>query len=67
MDCTFRDTKDVISLYSKEEIQKADLLVEFTNDDFLFTYAGLRQVVDKYLVQDRSGVECMKLRSSCIL
>ena len=23
--------------------------------DFLFTYAGLRQVVDKYLVQDRSG------------
>ena len=22
--------------------------------DFLFTYAGLRQVVDKYLVQDRS-------------
>jgi len=25
--------------------------------DFLFTYAGLRQVVDKYLVQDRSAGE----------
>ena len=23
--------------------------------DYLFTYAGLRQVVDKYLVQDRSS------------
>ena len=23
--------------------------------DFLFTYAGLRQIVDKYLVQDRSN------------
>ena len=22
--------------------------------DYLFTYAGLRQIVDKYLVQDRS-------------
>jgi hypothetical protein len=33
-------------------------------DDFLFTYAGLRQVVDKYLVQDRStGKVIMKLHS----
>jgi ribonucleoside-diphosphate reductase alpha chain len=39
--------------YSKEEIEKADSYIDH-NRDFLFTYAGLRQVVDKYLVQDRS-------------
>ena len=40
--------------YSLEEIHKADTFIDH-NRDFLFTYAGLRQVVDKYLVQDRSG------------
>ena len=40
--------------YSLEEIQKANTFIDH-NRDFLFTYAGLRQVVDKYLVQDRSG------------
>ena len=27
------------------------------NRDYDFTYAGLRQVIDKYLVQDRSSGE----------
>ena len=56
MDCTFRDVydKEIFVKYSKEEIQKADSFVDHQRD-FLFTYAGLRQVVDKYLVQDRSG------------
>ena len=40
--------------YSKEEIARADSYIDHDRD-FLFTYAGLRQVVDKYLVQDRSG------------
>ena len=40
--------------YSKEEIDKANGYIDHGRD-FLFTYAGLRQVVDKYLVQDRSG------------
>ena len=40
--------------YSLEEIKKANTFIDH-NRDFLFTYAGLRQVVDKYLVQDRSG------------
>ena len=40
--------------YSKEEIEKANSFIDHERD-FLFTYAGLRQVVDKYLVQDRSG------------
>jgi ribonucleoside-diphosphate reductase alpha chain len=40
--------------YSKEEIDKANSFIDHDRD-FLFTYAGLRQVVDKYLVQDRSS------------
>ena len=45
---------DIYSKYSLEEIRKADSFLDHGRD-FLFTYAGLRQVVDKYLVQDRSG------------
>ena len=45
---------DIYSKYSLEEIRKADGFIDHGRD-FLFTYAGLRQVVDKYLVQDRSG------------
>ncbi len=45
---------DIYSKYSKEEIEKANSFIDHDRD-FLFTYAGLRQVVDKYLVQDRSG------------
>ena len=39
--------------YSLEEIQTVETFIDHDRD-FLFTYAGLRQVVDKYLVQDRS-------------
>ena len=45
---------DIYNKYSLEEIRKADGFIDHGRD-FLFTYAGLRQVVDKYLVQDRSG------------
>ena len=40
--------------YSKEDLETANGYIDHDRD-FLFTYAGLRQVVDKYLVQDRSG------------
>ena len=43
----------IYDAYSLEEIQHADKWIDHDRD-FLFTYAGLRQVVDKYLVQDRS-------------
>ena len=46
--------KDIFTKYSKEEIEKVNGYIDHDRD-FLFTYAGLRQVVDKYLVQDRSG------------
>ena len=40
-------------LYSDEEYNKLQSFIDHDRD-MLFTYAGLRQVVDKYLVQDRS-------------
>ena len=46
--------KSIFTKYSLEEIQKAESFIDHDRD-FLFTYAGLRQVVDKYLVQDRSS------------
>jgi ribonucleoside-diphosphate reductase alpha chain len=45
---------DIYNKYSQEEIAKADSWIDHDRD-MLFTYAGLRQVVDKYLVQDRSS------------
>ena len=45
---------EIFNKYSLEEIEKANGWVDHDRD-MLFTYAGLRQVVDKYLVQDRSS------------
>jgi ribonucleoside-diphosphate reductase alpha chain len=53
--CVSRGVYDseILSLYSDEEFDKLQTFVDH-HRDYLFTYAGLRQVVDKYLVQDRS-------------
>jgi len=45
---------EVLSKYSEEEIKKMDSWIKHDRDEN-FTYAGLRQVVDKYLCQDRSS------------
>jgi ribonucleoside-diphosphate reductase alpha chain len=45
---------ELLGKYSMEEWDKIDTFIDHDRD-FLFTYAGLRQVVDKYLVQDRSN------------
>ena len=45
--------KEILTNYSEEELNKLGSYINH-NRDYLFTYAGLRQVVDKYLVQDRS-------------
>jgi ribonucleoside-diphosphate reductase alpha chain len=42
--------------YTPQEIEKLDSWIKHDRD-CEFTYAGLRQVVDKYLVQDRSSGE----------
>ena len=47
---------EILTLYSDEEFDKLESFIDHSRD-YLFTYAGLRQVVDKYLVQDRSSGE----------
>ena len=46
----------ILQMYTKEEIDSLDSYIKHKRDEN-FTYAGLRQVVDKYLVQDRSSDE----------
>ena len=46
--------EEILDLYSEEEFDKINSFIDHDRD-MLFTYAGLRQVVDKYLVQDRSS------------
>ena len=45
--------KEILDLYAPEEIETLDSYIRHKRDEN-FTYAGLRQVVDKYLCQDRS-------------
>ena len=45
---------DILGKYTEEEWSKINSWIDHERD-MLFTYAGLRQVVDKYLVQDRSS------------
>jgi len=54
--CVARGVYDaeILDLYSDEEFERLESFVDHGRD-YLFTYAGLRQVVDKYLVQDRSS------------
>jgi len=47
---------EILAKYSAEEIERMDSYLHHKRDEN-FTYAGLRQVVDKYLVQDRSSGE----------
>ena len=48
--------EEIIDRYSDEEWVKINSWIDHDRD-YLFTYAGLRQVTDKYLVQDRSSGE----------
>ena len=43
----------IVNEYSLEEWDKLNSYIDHDRD-YLFTYAGIRQVADKYLVQDRS-------------
>jgi len=46
----------ILDSYTKTELKKLNTWIKHDRD-LEFTYAGLRQVVDKYLVQDRSSGE----------
>jgi ribonucleoside-diphosphate reductase alpha chain len=45
---------EILTNYSEDELNRLGNYINHDRD-YLFTYAGLRQVVDKYLVQDRSS------------
>jgi len=45
--------KDILVNYTEAEIDRLNGFIDHERD-YNFTYAGLRQVMDKYLVQDRS-------------
>ena len=44
----------ILELYTEDELESLDKYIKLNRDEN-FTYAGLRQIVDKYLVQDRSS------------
>jgi ribonucleoside-diphosphate reductase alpha chain len=46
----------ILDKYTDEEWEKLNGFMDHDRD-YLFTYAGIRQVADKYLVQDRSSGE----------
>ena len=46
----------IIDKYTEEEWEELNKFIDYQRD-YNFTYAGMRQVVDKYLVQDRSTGE----------
>jgi len=46
--------KSILEKYTKTEIKKFNTWIK-RERDLKFTYAGLRQICDKYLVQDRSS------------
>lgn len=46
----------ILDSYTTDELSTLDTYIRHTRDEN-FTYAGLRQVVDKYLCQDRSNGE----------
>ena len=48
--------KDILVNYTEAEIDRLSGFIDHERD-YNFTYAGLRQVMDKYLVQDRSNGE----------
>ena len=45
---------DILKWYKEDELDQLDKYIKHSRD-LTFTYAGLQQIVDKYLVQDRSS------------
>jgi len=46
--------KEFLQWYDEDEINEMQDMIKHERD-YIFSYAGLRQVIDKYLVQDRSS------------
>jgi len=46
--------KEILTWYNEDELDQMNGFIKHERD-YLFSYAGIRQVIDKYLVQDRSN------------
>ena len=46
--------EDILMLYTDDEVNKLDEYIDHDRDNN-FTYAGMRQLCDKYLIQDRDS------------
>ena len=45
---------EIFDFYDESEFEEFDRIIDHDRD-YIFTFAGLRQVIDKYLVQDRTS------------
>ena len=46
--------EEILTSYTPEEFDELESIIDHDRD-YIFTFAGLRQVIDKYLVQDRTA------------
>lgn len=58
--------KIILDNYSEEEINKADSFIVHDRD-YDLTYAGLQQLIDKYLVKDRSTGKSYETPQFCFM
>jgi ribonucleoside-diphosphate reductase alpha chain len=58
--------KIILDKYSKEELDKADSFIKHDRD-YELTYAGLQQLIDKYLVKDRSTNKTYETPQFCFM
>jgi len=49
-------SKEILEMYTESEINKLDEFIDHDRD-FIFTYAGIKQLIDKYLIQNRKTKE----------
>lgn len=49
-------TSEILDFYSEAELNKINEFIDHDRD-FVFTYAGIKQLIDKYLVQNRKTKE----------
>jgi len=56
----------ILEKYSKEEIDKLDVFIKHDRD-YELTYAGLQQLIDKYLVKDRSTGKSYETPQFCFM
>ena len=57
---------DILNYYTRDELIELSSIIDYDRD-FSFTYAGLRQCIDKYLVQNRKTKQIYELPQEMFL